>query len=462
MRPSLAPWEELPTTPVRSCTPLPDAMPSDVAPSDVAPSDVAPSDVAPSDVALSEVELSNTELNRPVSLPTSIRQSRRSKAALFSWDGKIKQVSLTPDQSQEDDHAPNLAVLDMQMIRPSSATTDHGRQRFMVLAKSMKMRLPHKPQESVQHLSAQIAAAEGESIAPRHKFDTAYVEGTFDRIEYGLFRSRPAVFICIDMTLKYQPTNIIQATELKFRFGKDNTQSSSSSNSAQNPATPPTSLVSNFFAPDELQGIPASSHITKHSHIKPKLAALSFHADLGGSGKKIAKTEQHRWHVQGRVDEQDGGIRDTFSWSIFQNDISNDSVPRRVRLGMIAFHERKPFYVDVSVDGSIRKGKHLLPRPTQPTQEKRWFYPPRFQSVGEHVLDEERLQDHIRQQNNGILDVVPNRAMECLRGGDQIQMMNNRMRSGGVGQGIAGAAGDTFSLLDTAAGDTFSLLGMDS
>lgn len=448
MRPGPVPWRGSPATPIRPCTPFSDATTSDIAPS--------------------EVELCNTESNRPESPPTSIRQSGRFKHVMkFKWDEKIKQESLIPEESLEDGHAPKLAILDMQLTRPSSVTTDHGRQRFTVLLKSMKMWPMRMPDESSQQMftepADQIVATEGEFIAPRHKLDTAYIEGTFDRIEYGQFRSRPAIFICIDMILKYQPTNIIRATELKFQFGKGNTQPLSSSDTAQNPATTPTSLVSNFFAPDELQGVPASSHITRHSHIKPKFAALSIHADVGGVGKQIAEIEQDCWHVQGRVDEHDGGIRDTFSWSIFENRKSKDSVPRRVRLGMIAFHERKPFYMDVSVDGSIRKRKHSHPTPTR---EKRWFYPPRFQSVGEYVLDEKTLQDYIRHENNGIPDVAPNRATERLRGGDQIQMTTSRMGSGGVGQDIAGAAGDAFSLvgdlggfldLDTATADMLSL-----
>ena len=56
--------------------------------------------------------------------------------------------------------------------------------------------------------------------------------------------------------------------------------------------------------------------------------------------------------------------------------------------------------------------------------------------------------------------------MERLRGGDQIQMTNNRTGSEGVGQDIAGAAGDAISLggdiggfldFDTAAADIISL-----
>ena len=428
MRPRPAPWVELFTTPERPCTPLQDATPSDI--------------TSP------EVALPYSEPIHPESPPTSI--------------------SLTTDRSAEDDHASELAMPYMQLTRPSSVPTHHHRQRLTVLFKSMKISLAQKRQESLeashQHTSTEMAANEAELIAPRHRFDTAYIESIFDRIEYGQFRSRPAVFISIDVILKYQPTNIIQATELKFQFGKDNTQRPSDSNSGQESATTPAPLVSNFLAPDELQGLPASSHITKHSHVKPKFAALSVHAAIGGMGKQIAETEQHRWHVQGRVDERDSGIRDTFSWSIFENLKSNDSVPRHVRLGMIAFHERKPFYVDVSVDGSIRRGKRTHPTPTR---ERRWFYPPKVQrEVGEYVLDEGRLQDYITRENNGIPDVAPNMAAERLRAGDQIQMMNNKMRSGGVGQDITGAAGDAFSLvgdvggfldLDTTAADVISL-----
>ena len=447
MRPSLAPWG-LRSTPVRPCTPL--------------------SDVTPPDIAPSEVELSNTEPDYTESSPTSIRESRRFKAVInFKWDGKFKGESLTPDGGPEHDRAPDLNVLDMQNTRPSSVP--HGRQRVTVLLKSVKIWPTGIPQQPVQSMltepTTQIAATEGEFIAPRHNFDTAYIEGTFDRIEYGLFRSRPAVFICIDMILKYQGKNIIKATELKFQFGKANTQPSSSSNSAHNLVPTPTSLVSNFFGPDELKGLPASSHITRHRHIKPRFAALSVHAEYGGNTKQVAETEQHRWHVQGRVDEHDGGIRDTFRWNIFENDKSDDSVPRHVRLGMIAFHEHKPFYVDVSVDGSVRDGslmKGKRSHPT-PTREKRWFNPTRCQTIGEYMLDEGRLQDHIRQKNNEIEDVVPNRVMERLRGGDQIQMMNNKMGSGGAGQDIAGNAfsliGDIgeFSDLNTATSDVISL-----
>ena len=438
MRPSLAPWEELPPLPVRPCAHLSVGTPSDIAPA--------------------ETEVSNDKPNSPESPPTSILQSQWSED-VTKFCEKIRRKPLTPEGIPEDGHAAKLTMLDMQLTRPSSVTTSHGRPQFTVLLKSMKIWPTRMPYESSQHMLTdpvnQIVATKGESIAPRHKFDTAYIEGIFDRIEYGLFRSRPAVFVCIDMILKYHPTNIIKATELRFQFGIDNTLSALSSNAAQNPARLPTSLVSSFFAPDELQGVPTTTHITKHSNIRPKLGAFSFHATFGGGGKNIAETEQHRWHVQGGVDEHEGGIRDTFSWSIFQNDKSEDSVPRRVRLGMIAFHERKPFYVDVSIDGRTRKGKRSHP---PPTREQRWFYPPRSQRVGEHVLDEKTLQDYIRHENNGISDVVPNRAMERLRGGDQIQMMNNTVRSGGLGGDIAGAAGDTFSLV----GDIGGFLDLDS
>ena len=122
---------------------------------------------------------------------------------------------------------------------------------------------------------------------------------------------------------------------------------------------------------------------------------------------------------------------------------------------MIAFHKRKPFYVDVSIDGRTRKGKRSHP---PPTCEQRWFYPPRSQRVREHALDENALQEYIRHENNRISDVVPNRAMERLRGDDQIQMINNTVRLGGLGRDIAGTAGDTFSLV----GDIGGFLDLDS
>lgn len=149
MRPRPAPLVELSTTPEKPCTPLQDALPSDIAPPEVA--------------------LSESEPNHPESLPTSI--------------------SLTTDRSAEDDHASTLAMPDMQLARPSSVPTHHRRQRVMVLLKSVNISLAGKaqvsPDQSPQHASTEVAANEGESIAPRHRFDTAYIEGTFDRIEYG-------------------------------------------------------------------------------------------------------------------------------------------------------------------------------------------------------------------------------------------------------------------------------------
>ena len=85
---------------------------------------------------------------------------------------------------------------------------------------------------------------------------------------------------------------------------------------------------------------------------------------------------------------------------------------------------------------------------------------------GKYVLDDGQLQDYITRENDEIPDAAPNRAMERLRGGDQIQMMYNRMGSGGVGQDTAGAAGDAISIvgdvggfldLDTTAADVISL-----
>ena len=196
MRPSLAPWGELPTTPVRTCTHLSDGTPSDIAPV--------------------EAEIANDNRNCPESPPTSILQSQWSKD-VTKFCEKIRQKPVTPEGIPEDGHAPKLTMLDMQLTRTSSLTTSHGRPQFTVLLKSMKMWPTRMPYESSQHMltdsATQLVATKGESIAPRHEFDIAYVEGTIDRIEYGLFRSCPAAFVCIDMILKYHPTNIIRATE---------------------------------------------------------------------------------------------------------------------------------------------------------------------------------------------------------------------------------------------------------
>ena len=130
---------ETPATPVRPCTPLSDAISSDIAPS--------------------EVELPNIELDHPESPLNWIwmRQSGWSKSARkYKWYGNGKQGSLNPEGSPEDGHTTKLAMLDMELTRPSDATTDHGRQRLTVIFKSIKIWPTRMSHESIQPMLTEL------------------------------------------------------------------------------------------------------------------------------------------------------------------------------------------------------------------------------------------------------------------------------------------------------------------
>ena len=314
-----------------------------------------------------------------------------------------------------------------------------------------------KPKDQLEDSSMQsthrIPALEGESIASRHKFDTAYIEGSFSRIEYGQFKGRPACLVVIDLMLVYQPKNTIKGMEIRFQFGKDDTLTSSYEDLDQKTVEP---TISQILFPRDLQSVATYSRVTKHSNIKPAFSALSVHASAGGGGKHSATPKNHRWHVQGRTDDHDG-IYDTFGWDIFENEISSDSVPRHVRLGMIAFHEHKRFWVDTTVEGSIR-GPHFF---SKVTREKRWFYPPSSGDVGEHPLDEQILENIVIKTNKTIQDVALGKSGERPRR-DRVEIRNvngraRRDRNGGTNPGsvddtssLAGGPGDVSSLAEDA------------
>ena len=185
--------------------------------------------------------------------------------------------------------------------------------------------------------------------------------------------------------------------------------------------------------------------MTNHSNIKPEFAALSVHVGAGGGGRHTATTKQHCWHVQGTTDDHNG-IYDTFAWKVFENSVPDDSVPRHIRLGMIAFHEYQPFWVDVTIRGSVR-GKLS---PSKATREKRWFYPPISEEVGEHLLDEKMLENQVSKKNKTITDVALNTEMERPQHDRlRIRKINGISSGGGSGGGNQGTADDASSLAES-------------
>ena len=272
-----------------------------------------------------------------------------------------------------------------------------------------------------------IEALEGESIASRFNIGTASIDCELYKIEYGQFKERPACLIIVDVRLVYPPDNTIDRVKLELQFAKDDLQSLSPErlDCIQNTKTP----ISKVFAPEVLEGRPWLSQKTTHHNIMPKIEGMSFKLDTGGGGSQTISNKENRWLVLGRREEHDG-IYDTFGWNIFQNEASDDSVPRQFRLGMIVFHEHQPFSVNVNIKGSTRQ-KFRRPKAAQ---EKRWFQPPKSEDVGRHVLQEAMVDNLVSKQNLLIRDIAPSRATERTT----LNLIDIAGNSGGVGSGIDG------------------------
>ena len=123
-----------------------------------------------------------------------------------------------------------------------------------------------------------------------------------------------------------------------------------------------------------MEGLPKWSKKTTR-HGVPKIKGLSFEIDSGRGGDSTTNFKEHRWRVQGRREEHHG-IYDTFGWNISQNETSEDSVPRQLKLEMIAFHQHEPFWVNANIEGSTRQ-KYRHPKATQ---GKRWVRSSRCRS----------------------------------------------------------------------------------
>jgi hypothetical protein len=306
-----------------------------------------------------------------------------------------KPSSLSPSEATAIDEP------EQSISSPSSPAANDSKRRshvFQLKPKNKRLSSSHKNDNPAE------PALEGEPIASRHKLGTASIEGDFHKIEYGQFKQRPACLIIVDLRLVYQPDNTIRKMKIEFQFGNDGAQTSSDKDFGEKTTQMNKSPISKYFMPHELKGRTEYSNVTKHSHIKPSLGALGFKATAGGGGQSIATIKQDRWHVQGRTEQHDGTY-DTFGWNIFENVASMDSVPRKLRLGMIAFHEHQRFWVRVAVDGSLRQ-MHF---PLKDTKEKRWFDPPSPEDVGNHLLSEQMLENYVDRENLLIPDIGQDR-----------------------------------------------------
>ena len=296
--------------------------------------------------------------------------------------------------------------------------------------------------------AAKVPAVEGESIAPRHKLNTASIEGDFYKIEYGQLKGKPACMVIVDLRLAYQPDSTIENTKVEFRFGRNSTQCPASTDILQTTLSPTKSTISKVFYPDELIGEPDYIQTKKHSNIKPQLSGMGFHVGAGGGGTNTTTTKQLRWRVQGRTEEHNG-IYDTFGWKVFPNTESENSVPRKVRLGMVAFHDLQPFWVETTVEGSLRSGGPFLKASI--TREKKWFDPPNTGDSIDNPLDVDLLEEQVNRYNMLVEGVAPTKTAHRPLVG-QINLLD----FGGVSSGTLGS-GLTSSFLGPGTKDVLEL-----
>ena len=328
---------------------------------------------------------------------------------MMLWNRSSTQASTdASNESLERPLTPNTTTSHETELhsRPSSPTATPSTSR------SRKSKSKHKygvtsyrREKKSSEPAHRMEASEGESVASRHKIGSASIDCEFYKIEYGQFKGRPACLIIVDVRLVYPPDNTIDKVKLEFQFAKDGEQNlpSEDLDFAQNKNNP----ISKVFAPEMIEGMPKHTTKLTHHDIKPKIECLSFKVDTGGGGGQTTATKEYRWRVLGRREEHNG-IYDTFGWNIFQNEVSDDSVPRQVRLGMIAFHQHQPFSVNVNIEGGTRQ-KHRRPKATH---ETRWFNPPNAEDVGRHILQEAMVENLVSKQNLLIRDIAQSRVLE--------------------------------------------------
>lgn len=235
-----------------------------------------------------------------------------------------------------------------------------------------------------------------EAICPRHDMGSASIEGEFSNIQYGRLRDRPACLITVDFRLVHHIGHIIDGALMSFEFGSGDPTRKDTHSIKE--------VVSKAFAPLELEGVASHSRKTKKSIVKPNLKALSVQFEGGNIERGMVVDEATKWHVQGRRESSQKNVPyNIISWEIFQNSMTTDSVPRKVRVGMIVFYEEDtPFWTKVKIKGGLRG---VVARYKAPTHDTRWFHPPR-QPRKETVLTQEMITTLVDQYNSTIPDVA--------------------------------------------------------
>ena len=255
-----------------------------------------------------------------------------------------------------------------------------------------------------------VPATEGASITSRCRLGEASIEGNFASVQYGTYNGRPACCMVIDFRLVFQPSSTIDWAKLQFRFGSSNTEA----NETQ---------ISNVFFPVELTGQCDTSQDIKGVSSNVGVGSPGAKAGVAMS-KQQARITKRRWRLQGTTEEH-GGDYDTFCWKIFENSLSEDSVPRNFRTGMIAYlpsgynlgtEHDVDFWVDISIEASLRG---LFPR-RKKVKQRRALDSGLLPLDCNHVFDDAMLKKMVHDGNRTIPDLDPAEKMaEASHGSHQ-------------------------------------------
>lgn len=299
-------------------------------------------------------------------------------------------LQTTPDETQEPffEHFDNLSNVTTEDA--ASATSDP----LPLDGSSAKRQAWYRRKRPLTCINQpRIPGKVGEMIAPRCRMGDASIEGAFSSIQYGIHNGRPACLILVDFRLVYQPASTINAAMIEFRFGSDNEHDGSS-------------LISNAFYPHELTGQYETSQEIRAVSPNVGLGAVGCKANVSGVSKQHASVKRRQWRVQGTTEEH-SRTYDAFRWKILENTLSEDSVPRQFRTGMIAYLPTPPadgqanFWVDITIGGTLRGflSRHRV------VKEQRWFQPSLEEQQSLCVLSKSGLFDLVQDGNKDIPDL---------------------------------------------------------
>ena len=235
---------------------------------------------------------------------------------------------------------------------------------------------------------SQSTAREGEN-AFSQPLGRAFVDGAFHCLQYGLFEGRPACNICIDVSFDVGLGREIKELRLEMALGSERSRDENSTSLPDAVVFP---KLTDCFGPKELYG-----PVREEKKFKRTVLNLKVETGFGGLATPSHETRsewirEDRWSLKGfrQATDLDRSYR-VAKWTLRGNKLSQDTMPRMIRLGVVVEHGSEPFDLTFRCSGSLKEGKRLWDL----VRNKR---PHRFQFVPPHksldVLDEEHVKSY--------------------------------------------------------------------